>query len=334
MAQVEDQNNTSISPVMITTLHPDIINSHILTLLDGPALASAASSSSELRRLCTQNHLWHKICTSIWPSLNDPLAAALISTFPSGHRSIFSDSYPSPSIHRNRPISSSSPPPPAELISAVDLYYKDKPFFSKVHRTKTHKGWFHSSPLWVDLLDSDENVPTPLKLFPDDDVEWLNDLQENLSLSWIMIDPTRKRAANLSSRRPVSARWHWLSGELEVVYAVAMEEEVQCIVKVTCCGKVGGDMHVREVSLTMGDMDGRHVIGKESMVILQNAMEGVKRKRVDGEEAKESYEKFCRMKMERRERLMRKAKALDMVAMLVTFVIFVLLFWFFKNQWQ
>lgn len=327
MAQVEDQNNTSTSP-MIATLHPDIINSHILTLLDGPTLASTASSSSELRRLCTPNHLWHNISTSIWPSLNDPLAAALISTFPAGHRSIFSDSYPSPSIHHHRPISPSPPPP--ELISAVDIYYKDKPLFSKVHLTKTHKGWFHCSPLWVDLLETDENVPTPLKLLPNDDVEWLRDLQENLRLSWIMIDPTRKRAANLSSRRAVSARWHWLTGEVEVVYAVAMEEEVQCIVKVTCCGKVGGNMHVREVSMTMEDMDGRHVIGRESMVILQNAMEGVKRKRVDGDEAKESYEKFCCMKMERRERLMRKAKALDMLTMLVTFTIFILLLWFFK----
>ncbi|RDY02978.1 F-box protein, partial [Mucuna pruriens] len=312
----------------ITAVHSDIIQSHILNRLDGPTLASAASATSHLRRLCTEQHLWRNICSATWPSLNDPLAAAVIATFPAAHRSIFSDSFPS--LHYsplNLNNSHQTPSPPEELISAVDLYYKGKPIYSRVIRTEINKGWFLCSPLWVDLLDSNEVVPTPIKFAQSDEDEWLNHLQENLGLSWIIIDPTRKRAANLSSRRPVATRRHWLTGELEVLYAVAMED-VACVVKLTCCGKVGGAMHVREVSLTIEDTDGRHVMGRDSVVILQAAMENGKRKNLDAEEAKERFEKFCVAKTEKRERKMRRDKAMDMVAMFVAFTLFAMLFWF------
>ncbi|KAK7272242.1 hypothetical protein RJT34_28721 [Clitoria ternatea] len=311
----------------ITTVHPDIIQSHILNRLDGPTLASAASTVSHLRRLCTENHLWHKISTATWPSLTDPLASALIATFPAAHRSIFSDSFPS--LHySSSPDHHSTPfPPPEELVSAVDLYYKGKPVFSRVIRTETQKGWFLSSPLWVDLLEPYELVPTPLKLEHNDkEEECLKHLEENLGLSWIMIDPTRKRAANLSSRSPVAVRRHWLTGEVEAVYAVAMGC-VQCIVKVTCCGKIGGAMHVREVSLTMEDLDGKHVVGRESAVILQRAIESGTRRKVDAEEAKARFEEFCCVRRERKEMKIRREKAMDMFAMLVASAVFASLFW-------
>ncbi|KAJ1395528.1 F-box-like domain superfamily [Sesbania bispinosa] len=214
----------SSSDSSITTVHPDIIQSHILTRLDGPTLASAASTASHLRRLCTEHHLWRKISTATWPSLNDPLTASLIATFPASHRSIFSDSFPSLHYSSSPHHLTSSSPPPEEIISAVDLYYKGKPVFSKVLRTETHKGWFLTSPLWVDLLEPNELVPTPVKFAQNgnDGEEWLKHLEENLSLSWIIIDPTRKRAANVSSRFPVTVRRHWLTGEIQAVYAVVM----------------------------------------------------------------------------------------------------------------
>ncbi|XP_061376284.1 F-box protein At2g27310-like [Gastrolobium bilobum] len=308
----------------ITTVHPDIIHSHILTRLDGPTLASAAASSSHLRRLCTEHNLWRNICTDMWPSLHDPLTTALISTFPAAHRSIFSDSFPS--LHHSYSSHHHPTPSPTELVSAVDLYYKGKPVFSRVVRTETNKGWFLCSPLWIELVDPNEFVPTTVKFAQNgDEEEWLKHLEENLSLSWIMIDPTRKRAGNLSSRRPAVVRRHWLTDEVEVLYAVVMGV-VQCSIKVTCCGKVGGEMHVREVSLTMEDMEGRHVVGRDSMVILQEAMENGERKKVDVEEAKKSFEKFCLMKREMREKKIKREKALDMVAMLVAFTVFAFLF--------
>ncbi|CAL0332147.1 unnamed protein product [Lupinus luteus] len=314
MAQLH--NNTYIS-----SLPQHLFHSHILPRLDAQALFSAAATSSDLHRLCTLNsHLWNSITTATWPSLKDPLAASVISPSFNRHPAM-----------RLTPMAATVTV--SELISAVDLYYDGKPFFSKCHVTQTRKGWFLSSSLWIDLLEPNEVVPTHLKFSRNDDVEWLQNLERNLTLSWIMIDPTRKRAVNLSSGSVVSTRWQTLTEELEVVYAVMMEEEVQCSVKVTCCGKVGGEMDVKEVSVTMEDMDGRRVMGKDSMVILQRAMEFGKRKRMDRNEKKESYEKFCRMRKERGDRLLKKHKNFDLVAdsMLLAFTVSAFLFWFLRT---
>ncbi|KAG2371571.1 F-box protein [Vigna angularis] len=151
---------SSFSSSDITTLHPDIIRSHILNRLDGPTLASASSATLHLRRLCTDHNLWRTICAASWPSLNQPHASSLIDTFPAAHRSVFSDSFPS--IQYSPPPHPNPPQLPPEFLSIVDLYYKGKPVFSRVITTETHKGWFLSSPLWVELLDPNEVVPTPL----------------------------------------------------------------------------------------------------------------------------------------------------------------------------
>ncbi|XP_028788618.1 F-box protein At3g44326-like [Neltuma alba] len=251
----------SSSDAPFATLHPDLFHAHILSRLDGPSLASASSASSLFRRLCLHDSLWRQICTATWPSLRDPSLRSVISDFPAGHRSLFLDSFPT--LHRySRPDHlDPSFTPTKEWISAVDIYYHDRPIFSKFHRTQTHTGWFECSPLWIDLLGAKESVPTPLK-YASKDEDWMKHLEENLSLSWILIDTSRNRAANLSSRRPVSAQRHWLTGELELVYAVVIacderpSEWVQCNIKVTCtCGEGGwrGDASER------GELDGgRH----------------------------------------------------------------------------
>ncbi|XP_057455949.1 F-box protein At2g27310-like [Lotus japonicus] len=317
----------------ITAVHPDIILAHILTRLDPATLATAASASSHLRRLCADEDLWQKICTATWPSLTDPTASHVISTFPAGHRSIFSDAFPS--LHHNH--SPSQPhrrlpsPPPPELISAVDIYYNGEPMFSRVHRTETEKNWFLTSPLCVEMLEPNEVVPAPVR-FAGKYEKWMRHLEESLRLSWVVIDPTLKRAVNVSSRRPVWVRRHWLTRDVEAAFSVVMAaEEVRCVVKVTWGRKDGGEVHVREVNMVMEDAEGGHVRGKEAVGILQRAMESGVRKRVvvDGgcggvDSAKESYERFSCMVKERRERKHRRHKVRDVASTLLAFVAFLL----------
>ncbi|KAK7312663.1 hypothetical protein VNO77_36704 [Canavalia gladiata] len=307
-------------------LPPEIIYTHILSRLDGVTLVSVASVSSFMYRLCIEEDLWHKICNTMWPSLLDPTARRVISTFPGGYRSVYSDVFPF--LHHFSPLPRRPSSPPSELISAIDIYYKGNPILSRVKRTETNKNWFLSSSLWMDVLEPDEFVPTPVK-FVCKDEEWMNDLEENLNLSWIVMDPNQKRAANVSSWRAVSVARHWLTREVEVVYAAMMAGErqtatemVQCVVKVTCCGKVGAELHVREVNLVMEDTEGRHVSGNEGMKILQRAMQDGKRKRVefDGVGAKERFQKFSCLMKERRESKHRREKARDVVSTLLAFI--------------
>ncbi|KAE8718981.1 putative F-box protein [Hibiscus syriacus] len=306
-----DENNFAA----ISIVHQDIIETHILTRLDGPTLASASCASTHLLALVSQENLWTNICLSTWPSIDSPRVRHVISSFHHSFRSFFSDAFPlaiEPAISGDL---SENPNLPSELISAVDVYYKEELIFSKVIETETVSAWFNSSPFRVDLLDPKEAVSTRIPNSDKDDT--CRDLEEDMELSWIMIDPTGKRAMNLSSQRPVTVHRHWLSGEVHVKFASviggggngAATEWVQCGVVVTCGGSMGGEMHVREVSLQLEDMDGMYLNGKDSLGILKRGLEG---KRGKGKRKKE-VEDFLERKRERKEWRTKREGTLDML---------------------
>jgi hypothetical protein len=286
-----------------------------------------------LHALSTEDKLWQKICTSTWPSINDPIVRSIIPTFPSGHRSFFSDSYPL--LHHNH-HSSSFPTTSTEcFVSAVDIYYKNVPIFSKVETTETFSDWFKSSPFRLDLLEPKEFVQTWIQNQPSEKELPVEQLEENITLSWILIDPKGRRAMNLSSERPVSVQRHWLTGEVVVKFSNIMagdgreKEYVECGVMVCCGEKEGGEVEVREVSMVMEDMEGKNLTGKDGLVILQEAMErGERRKGKGGKEGKGRYEEFVERKKERKDRMKKLEKALDMACIATGIAVFVS-FWTF-----
>lgn len=89
-------------------------------------------------------------------------------------------------------------------------------------------------------------------------------------------------------------------------------EYVQCGILVTCGGSGSVDMQVREVSMVVEDMDGMHLNGGDSLVILKRALEGKKGKgRRREEEGRKRYEKYLEKKRERKERKARTEGVLD-----------------------
>lgn len=321
----------------ITAVHPDIILTNILTRLDGPTLASTSCASSHLHSLCTEENLWKKICNSNWPSTAHPFIQEAISNFPSGHRSFYSDSFPtlhhqpSTGLPKSK-INQNGITQPAELISAVDIHYGNEPVYSKVVVKETSSGWFMCSPFRIDLLDQKETVLTPVK-FDGEEWKFTADVEEKMKLSWIVIDPSRKRAVNLSSIRPVEVRRHWLTGEIQVLYATVMAaaggggELVNCKVVVTCGAKEGGELQVREISMQVEDMEGKIIGGKDSLVILHEAMEEKRRKGEIGEE-KKIYEMFLKIRKEWRLRKQNRERRLDMICIATGVSIF-MSFWMF-----
>ncbi|XP_009767269.1 putative F-box protein At2g36090 [Nicotiana tabacum] len=367
-------------------LHPDIIEDHILPRLDGPTLASTSCSSTTLHHLCSDNHLWSRICHSTWPSTATPRVSHVISTFPdSGHRTFFAQSFSLPlsddkqihdlesvdlkrvlhaininpyhlfcictydpsrkqwiqlsssvyaremnSVASSNIINCSSPP--LELISAVDIHYKEKVVFSKVQETETTTSWFQCWPFRIDMIDPKDVILTTIKHPNDDDT--CTDLIEDMTLSWILINPIGRRAINLSSFKPVSVQRHWLTGEVQVRFTSILTDDqkrghVQCEIVVTCGGSEVGEMEVREVSLEVEDMDGTHLNGRESLVILQRALEG---KRGNGanraEIGRKRYKEFLEMRRERKERKLKREGALDILCVAFGIFIFVA-FWCF-----
>ncbi|RAL45984.1 hypothetical protein DM860_006138 [Cuscuta australis] len=303
----------------ITALHPEIIRTHLLTRLDGPTLASAGAAFTELHALCSEENLWRRLCHSSWPSTANPIVRHAISAFPSGHRSFFSDSFPT--IHHRGDSLPCHRPPATELISAVDIFYGEKSIYSKAIVSETVSNWFSSSPFRLEL----PNTKGTPRTFP------CPAGQEKLTLSWILIDPSEKRSVNVSSLKPVGFRQNCFTGDIEIRFATVLEagggDWVQFSVVVTCEGKEGGEAHVREASMQVEDMEGKSVNGKESLVIIQEAMGMKRRKRKEGEE-KERYEEFEERKRERKEIKERREKGLDLAciaAVLSTLIVFLTL---------
>ncbi|KAF8044218.1 hypothetical protein BT93_A2258 [Corymbia citriodora subsp. variegata] len=259
----------------IATLHEDVLRTHILTRLDGPTLASAACASSQLRSLSSQGDLWANICRSTWPSTSSPLVSRVISTFPDGPRSFFSDSYSLLTA-----VASPSPVPaprPSRLISAVDIRYRGDLIFSRAVETDADSGWFQCSPFRIDVLDPKDAVRTAIR-FPDAE-QARRELGDGLRLSWVLIDPAGRRAMDLSSQAPVSVQRHWLTGELHARFATVVE---------------AADA------------------GERGLGVLRRAFGGRRGKREREErERQRRYEEFERRKRERKEMKLRTEGTLD-----------------------
>jgi hypothetical protein len=73
-------------------------------------------------------------------------------------------------VHSSIPVST-------ELISAIDVRYKDELIFSKVQETEAETGWFLCSPFRVDLLGQKESIQTPIRHVAENKA-WLKHLEE------------------------------------------------------------------------------------------------------------------------------------------------------------
>lgn len=171
------------------------------------------------------------------------------------------------------------------------------------------------------MLDPKESVPTLVG----DDGGACDSIAVGMQLSWIVADPARRRAADLSSGRALWVRRHWLSGEVEARFAAVLRGEergpreyVEFGMVVTLCAAEegrGGMMHVREVSMRAEDMEGKDVKGREGVVILARALEGERGRTGREEVGRRRYEEYLERKREWRERKATSEKRLDGVCL-------------------
>ncbi|EOA23192.1 hypothetical protein CARUB_v10018561mg [Capsella rubella] len=345
-----EQPSSYLESSGINAVSSDVLRSNILTRLDGASLAALSCTCSNLHSFSSEESLWKQQCSVTWPSTLDARVQSIISTFPAGHRTFFSDSFPF--LGQDGVINLPPSVDTTELISAVDIFYKDEVIFSKVHVTETVSGWFLCSPMRVDLVEPKEMVSTKVSVVEQwEDDTWKSELEENLSLSWILIDPTRKRAADVSTRRPVSVERHWLTGEIHVrfsnIFLVSGKkkpsEEVEFTVTVVMAafsrkGEEKAEVQIREVSLVAEDAEGKNLGGKGSLVILASAM-GMDRRRFRvgrEEEGKEKYREFKERKTAKSEMKWRPEKeaAMETAAcwIAVFFLGFLLCFYLFIHK--
>ncbi|XP_020594298.1 probable F-box protein At2g36090, partial [Phalaenopsis equestris] len=204
-------------------------------------------------------------------------ASSLLPLLNASPRLFFSDAHPFPA--------SSSPSHntslPDKLISAVDLYHRGVPIFSRVIETDTSTSWFRNSAFLIDAPSATGAVSP-----------------KDLTLSWIVIDPAKGRAVNLSSRRAVAVeKRDWCVGETVARFATVREGLAVGAVVMWRKGRED----VMEVTLMVEDMDGVCVSGLEGLRAVVAAMEG-ERKGMGEDEAGERYLEYVKMKRSREER--------------------------------
>ncbi|KAF8686645.1 hypothetical protein HU200_043472 [Digitaria exilis] len=281
-----------------------------LRRLDGRSLAAASCATAGLRALAADPDTWRALCLVRWPSL---LAARpdLLSSSAVSPQRLFADAFPFPSISDAAPLAAEAPELPAELVSAVDVYYRGAPLLSRAIETPaSSSSWFLSSPFRVDAVES--KSPSAAAMAPAD-----------LELSWIIIDPRGGgRALNVSSRRPVAVDRHWYTGEALVRYAVVLGG-CKFEATVTCSEEETGTATIREISLAVEDADGAAVSGEGALRLLAAAMAGPRRGGDEEEAAaaaKRRYEEFVRSKRGRKESKARKEVLVDLCCSAVSAV--------------
>ncbi|XP_073120393.1 F-box protein At2g27310-like [Henckelia pumila] len=258
--------------------------------LDDATLASAVRALPRWFSSCENDEIWRKICNSIWPSTTDPRLLHAITAFSSTHRSFYFDSTLSASYRLPTLTSLSAT---SELISAVDIYYKDQVIHSKVLQTGTVTERFFSHPFTLNALDPTERIRTPLK-YDGDYSATVSLAVEHLRVSWIVIDPHSKRAVNIASHVAVASQI-LANGDIELCYATVAADAsgklVLFAVRATCGWMGREELHLKMVTMEITDVNRRILNGRESLWILQAAMEG-RRRRIDSKKETDAYKKF------------------------------------------
>ncbi|CAL9041136.1 probable F-box protein At2g36090 [Musa acuminata AAA Group] len=328
--QSQAARGTTATATTIEDLHSDMLI-RALRHLDGPALAAASCATTHLRAIASQPDLWRDLCVTTWPSLRHPRLLRLLSSSPNAHRSFFSDAFPSPSPLTV--LTDDDASLPSELISAVDLYHQGALVLSRVVETDTSTLWFRGAPFRIDALDRKDPPPPPSPTLPaaaaaaaaEPDIS-----PEDLTLSWVVIDPHRRRAMIATSRHPAAVDRHWITGETVVRFASVLGEECALGVVVTCGEETG---HVLEMSLMAEGIDGVCLNGRDGLAVIQAAIEG-DRKREEAEEVeKRKWEEFVGRRQRRKEAAARRERVVDLACLAVGGAAFLALFAIAVSRW-
>ncbi|CAJ2663306.1 F-box protein at2g27310-like protein [Trifolium pratense] len=297
-------NNFSMLP-------PDIILTHILPRLDGETLTALSAVSSEFfHMICKDNNsrLWVNVCISTWPSLLSHtwvgFHGMIISDFPGGCRSFFSDAFPS-LHHRNNPP---PPPPPPKFPSVADFAYvfdvflqgereRERELLCANIGSQSIKIGTCGATRSFRFVDSCDlwNILNFIPVKKDGCEEYL---KEKLRFSCVLISSlyseissrsTIKHAGSLFRPccKPVSVTTN--NGSVVAVYETLLPmagvweyftEMVKCEVKVKCEWKNEEEdkFYVRRIKIRMEDMDGIVVNENQAAIILMNAIENGERR--------------------------------------------------------
>lgn len=237
---------------------------------------------------------------------------------------------------------------PSDFVSIVDIRYKDKTICSKVlwgiPNANGFHGWFYNCPFRIDLLtyaardDDSENEVTlsvsdglpPIASMEKErkDGKLWRELRDGLRLSWIVVNRKIKQAVNLASWCPLGGQRHFPTdkdfvirfGSVLPAKDILPCQVVECnlimkfrVVKTEAEG-AETTLKLTELSMQLEDMEGAHVNGRNSLLILKEALSCRRSKNYS--EVLESCHLYSKVQSELKEEKMRNESRLDRLCIL------------------
>ncbi|KVH94404.1 F-box domain, cyclin-like protein [Cynara cardunculus var. scolymus] len=241
---------------------------------------------------------------------------------------------------------------PSDFVSIVDIRYKDKTICSKViwgiPNANGFNGWFSNCPFRIDLftfsggvtLSVVDGLPpvTSMERERKDGKLW-QELRDGIRLSWIVVNTKAKQAANLSSWSPLGGQRHWPTdndfllrfGSILPAKDILPCQMVECILamkfRVTEASGVHTTLELTELCMQLGDMDGAHVNGRNSLLVLKEALSCNRSRNYNL--ALESCHLYSKVQNEMKEEKMRYESMLDRLFILGGITAFVTLCCYF-----
>ncbi|KAL7172343.1 hypothetical protein ACSBR2_031938 [Camellia fascicularis] len=324
----------------------------ILRRLDGATLASAACTCAALRSISKEERLWENVCSSMWPSTNREDVKSLISSI-GGFEKFYADCFPLivnkevPEFRWNDHLEypeewteaeyygdmdEFESISPSDFVSIVDIRYKDRTICSKVLWGIPNANGFNVSD-GLPRIASMERERKDGKLW--------QDLRNGLRLSWIVVNRKINQAANLSSWSPLGGQRHWPTdkdflirfGSILPAKDILPCQVVECILlmKFRVVHTEGEDvqtsLRLTELSMQLGDMEGAHVNGRNSLLVLKEALSCRRSKNYS--EALESCHLYSKVQSELKEEKMRNESRLDRLCILSGIAAFVSFCYYF-----
>ncbi|XP_041016953.1 F-box protein At2g27310-like [Juglans microcarpa x Juglans regia] len=248
---------------------------------------------------------------------------------------------------------------PSDFVSLVDISYKDKIICSKVlwgiPNANGFDGWFYNCPFRIDLLnyaDRDDENDGEVKLSVSDglpriasmererkDGKLWRELRDGLRLSWIVVNRKINQAANLASWSPLGGQRHWPTdkdfvlrfGSVLPAKDILPCQVVECILSMkfrvthTEGEGVQTSLKLTELSMQLEDMEGAHVNGRNSLLILKEALSCRRSKNYS--EVLESCHLYSKVQSELKEEKIRNESRLDRLCILSGIAAFIM-FWY------
>eukprot|EP00249_Psilotum_nudum_P018199 c26688_g1_i1 orf=770-1888(+) len=248
-----------------------------------------------------------------------------------------------------------------DFVSIIDVVFQGRSSYTKVVEgipgASNSHGWFYNSPFRIDLLNfadgEDEHAGQPsvtidghlpcvtsVEKERKDGRLW-KALWEDVRLSWILVHKKTKQMVNLSSWRPLNGQRHWPSdldflvrfGSILPDHDSLTGKVVQCNIILKCrlssalLTEQGNPyLEMTELSLQLEDMEGSHLYGSRSLLVLKEALECNKSK--NHMEVLHSYQQYLKIQSEMKEEKFRSESRLNTVCIISWIAAFISFFYF------